>query len=112
PQLRHPCRIPIPLEWKNAEQQIDIPGQLIGAARSRRPDLRRDVLHNLRIPVEEGSRARADILFDGVRKAVVEPGEIDADDDVRLVFERELKELVEDAFELAVLFQRVEQPDD
>src|SRR5437763_15723651 len=103
-QPRHARRIPILLERKHAQQQINIPGQLIGAARSRRPDLRRDVLHNLRIPVEEGSRARADVLFDGVRKAVVEPGKIDADDEVWLALNRELEELTEDAFELAVLF--------
>ena len=42
---------------------------------------------------------------------MVEPGEIDTDDHVRLAFEREQKKLIEDALELAVLFQGVEQSD-
>ena len=84
----------------------------MGTAGPRRPDLRRNVLNNFRIPVEKYPPARTDVLFDGARKAAVEPRKVNANDDVRFALERELKEPVKDAFELPIPFEGVSQADD
>src|SRR6185437_10541200 len=85
-------RVPFLLEWKNAEQQVAVAGELMGAAGARSPDLWRHVLDDSRIPVVERTASGADMLFNGMRKAAVEPREINANDHVRLAFKRELKE--------------------
>src|ERR1035437_8977641 len=70
-QLRHALRIPSLLERENAQEQIIIARQLVGAARTRCPDLRRDELDDFRIP--RGKRIFADISFDRLAEAQVEP---------------------------------------
>ena len=49
-QLRHALRIPILLKRENAQEQIVIRRQQPGAARTRRPDLRRNELDDFRVP--------------------------------------------------------------
>ena len=46
-------RIPILLKRENAQKQIVIRRQLVRAARTRRPDLRRNELDDFRIPFRE-----------------------------------------------------------
>src|SRR5438876_7708764 len=111
-QPGHARRIPVFLEWKNGEQQIDIPGELIGASGPRGPDLGRHVLNDFRIPIEKRPPARANVLFDGAGEAAVKAREINADDDLRLAFDGELEQAVEDAFETEILGECLGQADD
>src|SRR5438477_358421 len=104
--------VPLLLEWKDAQQQIHVALELAGAGRPRCPDLRRNVLNNPGFPVGKCPPARADISLYGVDEAAIEPGEIHADDQVRLACQGELKEPVEEAFELRVLPQGIRQSDD
>src|SRR5277367_5452578 len=102
-QLRHALRIPILLERENAQEQIVIRRQQIRAARTRRPDLRRDELDDLRIPFRE--RIVADVFLDRVPEAQVEAAVIHADDDVRFAFDGEREQLVEQPPELEIILQ-------
>src|SRR5271154_4090676 len=109
-QLRHALRIPILLERENAQEQIVIRRQQVRAARTRRPNLRRDELDDLRIPFRE--RIVADVFLDRVAEAQVEPAVIHADDDVRLAFDGEREQLVEQPPELEIIFQHIGNADD
>src|SRR6266481_2454805 len=65
--------VPFLLERKDAQQQIHVALKLVRTARPRRPDLRRNVPNNFWLPVDKRTPARADKLFDRLRKVVVEP---------------------------------------
>ena len=110
-QLRHALRIPGLLEREDAQDQVVVARHLVGAALARRPDLRRDVLDQLGIPVMEPVCVRASVLPDGTGKAAVEAREIHADDRVGLAFQRELEELAEQSAKLEIVLQRFGQAD-
>ncbi len=92
-QLRHALGIPIFLKRENAQEQIVIARQLVRAARARRPDLRRDELDDFRIPF--GERIIADVFLDRLAEAQIESAVIHADDHVRLAFDGQREQLVE-----------------
>ena len=108
-QLRHALRIPFLLEREDAQDQVVVARHLVGAALARGPDLGRDVLDDLGVPVVEPVGVRASVLPDGMGKAAVEPGEIHADDRVGLALQRELEELVEQPAELEIVLQHLRQ---
>src|SRR5882762_4454508 len=83
-QLRDTGGVPILLEREDAQQQINVAGDLIGATGAGGPDLRRDVLDYFRVPVVERSLTGADVILYRGGKAAVEPGKIDTNDGVRL----------------------------
>ena len=62
-QLWHALRVPILLEWENAQKQIVIRSNLLRAARTRRPNLWRNELDDFRFPF--GKRIVAEKLPDG-----------------------------------------------
>src|SRR5258708_25889256 len=111
-QVRHRLRVPLLLEWKHREQQVDVSRHFVSAAGARRPNLRRNILNELRIPVEENVLPGANVLFDRVSQAAVEAGIIDANDGVWLALARDSSELVEQPPELDVFLERLPQADD
>src|SRR5258708_8528744 len=111
-QVRHRLRVPLLLEWKHREQQVDVSRHFVSAAGARRPNLRRNILNELRIPVEENVLPGANVLFDRVSRAAVEAGLIDANDGVGRAFAGDSSELVEQPPELDVFLERLPQADD
>ena len=109
-ELRHALRIPVFLEREDAQEQIIIPRQLVRAARTRGPDLRRDELDDLRFPVGKG--IFTDIFFDRLTEAQVEPAVIHADHHIRLALDGQRQQLVEQPPEHKILFQDIRDPDD
>ena len=109
-QLRHALGIPILLERENAQKQVVIARQLVCAARTRRPDLRRNELDDFRIPFREW--IVADVFLDRLAEAQVEPAVIHADDHVRLAFDRQREQLVEQPPKFEIFFQHVRDADD
>ena len=67
PQLRRALCIPVLFKREDAQEQIVIRRQQIRAARTRRPDLRRDELHDFGIP--PGKRIVADVFPDRMAEA-------------------------------------------
>src|SRR5215207_1091882 len=63
-KIRRVTGIPILLKREDAQQQIEIPGHSISAARTRRPNLRRDILDEFRPPIEKGSFMGLEIPLD------------------------------------------------
>ena len=51
----------------------------------------------------------ADVLLDGVAEAQIEPAVIHADDGVRLAFDCERQQLVEESAELQIVLQHVRE---
>ena len=109
-QRRHALGIPILLEREDAQQQIIILRQLVRAAGTRRPDLRRDELDDFRVPLGEG--VFADVFFDRLTETQVEPAVIHADDHIRLALDGQRQQLVEQPPEYKIFFQNIRDADD
>src|SRR5690606_32427958 len=94
---------------KNAEHEVVIPRDTIGAPGAGRPYLGRDELDELRFPVPEHA------LFggppDGAGKAEIELAIIDADDDVRLAASRCAQQLLENPAEFEVMLENTQHTD-
>src|SRR6266481_4207037 len=87
-ESRNAFRVPIFLEWKNAEDQIIVLGDLKRPAFARGPHLRRNILNNQWLPSVKPAGSLTDELPDGVGKAPVETTEVHADNHVRLAVQR------------------------
>src|SRR5258707_15542497 len=103
--------IPILLERENAQKQIEIARHLADAPLARGPDLRRDILDELRRPVIERPAPDANMLLNGMREAAIEPREIDADDGVRLALNHEAQQFVKKSAELRIILNHLDQSD-
>ena len=110
PQRRHPLRVPGLFKRENAEEQVVVPRQLVGPARARGPDLGRDELNDLGIPL--GKRVFPDVVLDRLAEAQVESAVVHADDHIRFPFDRQRKQLVEQPPEFEEVFEDVGDADD
>jgi len=111
-QLRHAPGIPVFFKRENAQEQIVIRREQIRPARPRRPDLRRDELDDFRIPRRGRRSIFADVLFDGVAEAQIEPAVIHADDGVRFALNRQFQQLMEQPPELEIIYQHIGHAND
>src|SRR5438105_2500086 len=111
PQPRRAPGIPFFFERENAQEQVIIARELISATRSRSPDLRRNILNGLRLPVVEPALVRGSVCLYRVSKATIEPGEIHADDCIRLTFQRQTVKPVKQAPKFKIVLDRVGQAD-
>src|SRR5215216_2343586 len=94
-KIRRVTGIPILLKREDAQQQIEIPGHSISAARARRPNLRRDILDEFRLPIKKGSLMGLEILLDCVGKSAIESSKINTNNCVWLPLYSQSEQLME-----------------
>src|SRR6266700_1560001 len=102
-QFRNHFGIPAFFDREDAQEQIEVVCELISPAFTRSPDLWRDVLDKLWVPIVEPIQMRADVLFDGMTKAPVETREVHANDGVGLALDSEPVQLREKPAEFDII---------
>src|SRR5688572_16728439 len=99
--------IPILLERKNAQQQIDITVHLTGASGARSPHLRRHDLNDLRVPILKGAALALNDFAHAMRQPKVKPRKIDADDCMRRAIRGQFEETPQPALEESEFLQYI-----
>ena len=110
-ELRHALGVPVFLEGEDGEHQVDVVGDLVHAALIPRPELRRHVTDDLRLPLPERAAARCVVSADGLGEAQVETGIVDQHDNVRFAPGRQLEQVAEQAAKLEVVFEHLPDAD-
>src|SRR5436189_4992997 len=85
---------PFLLEWDDAKKNIVIRSNTAGPPFARSPNLRRDKLDDFRIPIVKRTLTRTNMPAYDMRQACVERAEIHANDRVRLAFERQMEQTI------------------
>src|SRR5689334_12174118 len=112
PQLWHIPRVPLLLKGEDAQEQIVILCQRIGARRSRRPDLWRNELYDLRIPRRELATMPANVFLDCLAKPQIESAVIYANNHIRLPLNGEFEQLIEQPAKFEVILQHLRNTND
>ena len=97
-QFRHSLRIPRFFKRKDCQQLINVRGDLMHATLVPSPELRADVINNLRPPITARS-----CLAQRAHKTQVEAGIINTDHGVWFTIQRKLKQLIKEALEFTVV---------
>src|SRR2546429_4463104 len=111
-KIRETIRVPVFLKGKNREQQVEVSRHFVSAALARSPNLRRNILHQLRLPIQERPTMAAGVASHCVPKPAIKARKIHADDRVRLAFDGHFSQLGKNAPEASIIPQYLNQPDD
>ena len=90
----HAFGIPLLLERENGKHQVDVPGDGVHAALPPRPELRRHIADDFRLPIPERT-ATGLVVTDGPGETQVKAGIVDQHDGIRLAAGGEVKQLTE-----------------
>src|SRR5688500_8357960 len=93
-EVRLPRGIPRLLKWKNGEHQVHIARDLPDPRLVPGPNLRRDIINDLRVPPATPARPRLKCF----REPKIEPGIIDQHHEIRFPLKCQFQKLVEKPF--------------
>src|SRR2546430_16540277 len=85
--------VPVFLKGKNREKQVEVLCHLVSAALARSPNLRRNILNEFRLPIQEWPLVRPDVASHSGAESAIKARKIDADDRVRPPFNGHLSQL-------------------